>query len=82
MLLAVVLVAGLWTWRRQRSVDPALQRPALQLISVPQQTQRTVAELMGHAHPSTFIAAFKRVMGTTPGAFAHDQRPSPAALDG
>ncbi|NQX05603.1 helix-turn-helix transcriptional regulator [Rathayibacter sp. VKM Ac-2856] len=33
-----------------------------------------VSELMGHTHPSTFIAAFKRVMGTTPGAFAQDQR--------
>lgn len=28
-----------------------------------------VAEVMGYAQPSTFIASFKRVMGTTPGAF-------------
>lgn len=60
MLLAVVLVAGLWTWRRQRSVDPALQRAALQLISVPQQTQRTVAELMGQGKEVQAIAALRR----------------------
>lgn len=29
-----------------------------------------VAELTGYAQASTFIASFKRVMGTTPGAFA------------
>ena len=28
------------------------------------------SEQLGYAHPSTFIAAFRRVMGTTPGAFA------------
>lgn len=28
-----------------------------------------VSELMGYAQPSTFIASFKRVMGTTPGAY-------------
>ncbi|MFE7506242.1 helix-turn-helix domain-containing protein [Promicromonospora sp. NPDC057488] len=29
-----------------------------------------VADELGYAHPSTFIDAFRRVMGTTPGAFA------------
>ncbi|WP_436740470.1 helix-turn-helix domain-containing protein [Streptomyces sp. BBFR102] len=29
----------------------------------------TVSELLGYAQPSSFIAAFRRVMGTTPGAF-------------
>ncbi|MYR56860.1 helix-turn-helix domain-containing protein [Streptomyces sp. SID625] len=29
----------------------------------------TVSEALGYAQPSTFIAAFRRVMGTTPGAF-------------
>lgn len=29
----------------------------------------TISELVGYAQPSTFIAAFRRVMGTTPGAF-------------
>ncbi|MFJ2497303.1 helix-turn-helix domain-containing protein [Streptomyces sp. NPDC087539] len=30
---------------------------------------QTVSETLGYAQPSTFIAAFRRVMGTTPGAF-------------
>jgi len=30
----------------------------------------TTAELVGYPQPSTFIAAFKRVMGVTPGAHA------------
>ncbi|MFI6697501.1 helix-turn-helix domain-containing protein [Streptomyces sp. NPDC050509] len=30
---------------------------------------RTVSETLGYAQPSTFIAAFRRVTGTTPGAF-------------
>ncbi|MGW0869222.1 helix-turn-helix domain-containing protein [Streptomyces sp. NPDC002740] len=29
----------------------------------------TVSETLGYTQPSTFIAAFRRVMGTTPGAF-------------
>ncbi|WP_229859742.1 helix-turn-helix domain-containing protein [Streptomyces poonensis] len=29
----------------------------------------TVSETLGYAQPSTFITAFRRVMGTTPGAF-------------
>ncbi|MFE4454519.1 helix-turn-helix domain-containing protein [Streptomyces sp. NPDC056796] len=29
----------------------------------------TVSEVLGYAQPSTFIASFRRVMGTTPGAF-------------
>lgn len=31
---------------------------------------RTVSERLGYTQPSTFIASFKRVMGTTPGAYA------------
>ncbi|QHF23264.1 helix-turn-helix domain-containing protein [Rathayibacter sp. VKM Ac-2804] len=46
---------------------------ALALLAEGRRVQ-DVSELMGHTHPSTFIAAFKRVMGTTPGAFAQDQR--------
>ncbi|MFF5564048.1 helix-turn-helix domain-containing protein [Streptomyces sp. NPDC012623] len=30
---------------------------------------QTVSETLGYAQPSTFIAAFRRAMGTTPGAF-------------
>ncbi len=29
-----------------------------------------VSDQLGYGHPSTFIAAFRRVMGTTPGAYA------------
>ncbi|WP_420037526.1 helix-turn-helix domain-containing protein [Streptomyces sp. cg28] len=29
----------------------------------------TVSEVLGYAQPSSFIAAFRRIMGTTPGAF-------------
>ncbi|WP_020014886.1 helix-turn-helix domain-containing protein [Promicromonospora sukumoe] len=32
-----------------------------------------VADELGYAHPSTFIDAFRRVMGTTPGVFAADR---------
>lgn len=31
--------------------------------------ETTVSETLGYAQPSSFIAAFRRVMGTTPGAF-------------
>lgn len=31
---------------------------------------RAVSETLGYAQPSSFIAAFRRVMGTTPGAFS------------
>jgi AraC-like DNA-binding protein len=34
----------------------------------------TVSEALGYAQPSTFIAAFRRVMGTTPGAFSDATR--------
>ncbi|MFD6289249.1 helix-turn-helix domain-containing protein [Streptomyces sp. NPDC060205] len=39
----------------------------------------TVSETLGYAQPSTFIASFRRVMGTTPGAFldAADGTPAP-----
>ncbi|MFJ2261056.1 helix-turn-helix domain-containing protein [Streptomyces sp. NPDC087844] len=42
----------------------------------------TVSETLGYAQPSTFIASFRRVMGTTPGAFfdaadAADAAPAP-----
>ena len=36
---------------------------------------QSVSEQIGYAQPSTFIAAFRRVMGTTPGAFVTGQRP-------
>lgn len=32
-----------------------------------------VADELGYAHPGTFIDAFRRVMGTTPGVFAADR---------
>lgn len=32
-----------------------------------------VADVLGYAHPGTFIDAFRRVMGTTPGVFAADR---------
>ncbi|MFF0225930.1 helix-turn-helix domain-containing protein [Streptomyces sp. NPDC004629] len=41
---------------------------ALTLLSEGLDVQ-TVSETLGYAQPSTFIAAFRRVMGTTPGAF-------------
>jgi AraC-like DNA-binding protein/quercetin dioxygenase-like cupin family protein len=41
---------------------------ALSLLSEGLPVQE-VAELMGYAQSSTFIASFKRVMGTTPGAY-------------
>ncbi|MFE3598788.1 helix-turn-helix domain-containing protein [Streptomyces sp. NPDC059096] len=41
---------------------------ALMLLSEGFDVQ-TVSETLGYAQPSTFIAAFRRVMGTTPGAF-------------
>lgn len=37
---------------------------------------RTTSEILGYAQPSTFIAAFRRVMGTTPGAFADGRAPA------
>lgn len=42
---------------------------ALTLLSEGYEVQEA-SELLGYAQPSTFIASFKRVMGTTPGAFA------------
>lgn len=43
-----------------------------------------VSELMGYAQSSTFIASFKRVMGTTPGAYPvrTTAMEAPAAADG
>lgn len=35
-------------------------------------TVQDVADMMGHANASSFIAFFKRVTGTTPGAYAFD----------
>ena len=42
---------------------------ALELMSEGM-TVREVSELLGYSQPSTFITSFKRVMGTTPGAYA------------
>ncbi|MFJ2784735.1 MULTISPECIES: helix-turn-helix domain-containing protein [unclassified Streptomyces] len=36
----------------------------------------TVSEVLGYAQPSTFIVAFRRVMGITPGAFSDAAEPS------
>ncbi|MFE6666325.1 helix-turn-helix domain-containing protein [Streptomyces sp. NPDC057697] len=52
---------------------------ALTLLSEGLDVQ-TVSETLGYAQPSTFIAAFRRVMGTTPGAFFADG--ADAAADG
>ncbi|MFH9646738.1 AraC family transcriptional regulator [Streptomyces albidoflavus] len=41
---------------------------ALMLLSAGHEVT-TVSELLGYAQPSSFIAAFRRVTGTTPGAF-------------
>ncbi|WP_260987969.1 AraC family transcriptional regulator [Streptomyces sp. CFMR 7] len=38
---------------------------------------QTVALLLGYAQTSTFIAAFRRVMGTTPGAFSRTSAEGP-----
>ncbi|MER6239825.1 helix-turn-helix domain-containing protein [Streptomyces clavifer] len=38
----------------------------------------TVSETLGYAQPSTFIASFRRVMGTTPGAFFDTVEGTPA----
>lgn len=51
-------------WRRVLRVHHALA-----LLSEGCDVQET-SERLGYAQPSTFIAAFRRVMGTTPGAFA------------
>jgi AraC-like DNA-binding protein len=40
---------------------------------------QTTSELLGYAQPSTFIDAFRRVMGTTPGTFVGTP-PEPRAL--
>ncbi|MFF8716567.1 helix-turn-helix domain-containing protein [Streptomyces sp. NPDC015184] len=41
---------------------------------------QTVSEELGYAQPSTFIAAFRRVMGTTPGAFFAAAEDAPAGV--
>lgn len=46
---------------------------ALTLLSEGYEVQNA-AEILGYAQPSTFIEAFRRVMGTTPGAFAATSR--------
>ncbi|MGY5764726.1 helix-turn-helix domain-containing protein [Brachybacterium sp. DNPG3] len=51
-------------WRQMLRVHQALQ-----LLGEGESVQE-VALLLGYGRPSTFIAAFSRVMGTTPGAFA------------
>jgi len=49
---------------------------ALRLLSTGCDVGET-SETLGYAQPSTFIAAFRRVMGTTPGAFAAALSDSP-----
>ncbi|MBA4024305.1 MAG: AraC family transcriptional regulator [Gordonia sp.] len=50
-------------WRQVLRVHQALT-----LLSEGYEVQ-TISEQLGYAQPSTFIEAFRRVMGTTPGAF-------------
>ncbi|HEY0188079.1 MAG TPA: AraC family transcriptional regulator [Cellulomonas sp.] len=50
-------------WRRALRVHQALT-----LLAEGRDVQRT-SELLGYAQPSTFIAAFRQVMGVTPGAY-------------
>jgi len=38
-----------------------------------------VAEQLGYAQPSTFIAAFKRTVGMTPGAYAETLESVPSS---
>lgn len=51
-------------WRRALRVHEALA------LLADGHDVRATAELLGYAQTSTFIAAFRRVMGTTPGVFA------------
>jgi AraC-like DNA-binding protein/mannose-6-phosphate isomerase-like protein (cupin superfamily) len=51
-------------WRQTLRVHRALE-----LIAAGLEVQE-VAERLGYAQPSTFIVSFKRVLGTTPGAYA------------
>jgi AraC-like DNA-binding protein len=55
-------------WRRALRVHQALT-----LLSEGCGVQAT-SEMLGYAQPSTFIAAFRGVMGTTPGAFLDTSR--------
>ncbi|KAA9392911.1 helix-turn-helix transcriptional regulator [Kocuria coralli] len=55
-------------WRRVLRIHHALK-----LLSTGSDVQETSRQL-GYAHPSTFIVAFRRVMGTTPGAFLESLR--------
>lgn len=57
-------------WRRVLRVHQALT-----FLSAGRDVQET-AELLGYAQSSTFIAAFRREMGTTPGAFLGSAEPS------
>lgn len=54
-------------WRRALRVYEALA-----LLSAGNDVQ-TTSELLGYAQPSTFIAAFRQVMGVTPGTFLRAQ---------
>ncbi|HEY0217690.1 MAG TPA: AraC family transcriptional regulator [Cellulomonas sp.] len=56
-------------WRRALRVHQAMT-----LLAEGNDVQRT-SELLGYAQPSTFIAAFRQVMGTTPGSFVGPPRP-------
>ncbi|MEV7425775.1 AraC family transcriptional regulator [Streptomyces sp. NPDC091212] len=61
-------------WRQALRVHRALT-----LLSEGLDVQ-TVSETLGYAQPSTFIAAFRRVMGTTPGAFFDAADGTPAGV--
>ncbi|MFI8524134.1 helix-turn-helix domain-containing protein [Promicromonospora sukumoe] len=57
-------------WRRAVRVHRSLE-----LLGAGGSVQ-DVSEDLGYAHPGTFIDAFRRVMGTTPGAFAAERASS------
>jgi AraC-like DNA-binding protein/quercetin dioxygenase-like cupin family protein len=57
-------------WRQVLRVHQALT-----MLSEGREVQ-AASELLGYAQPSTFIEAFRRVMGTTPGAFVAVARPA------
>ncbi|MDP9950205.1 MULTISPECIES: AraC family transcriptional regulator [Streptomyces] len=61
-------------WRQALRVHRALT-----LLSEGHDVQ-TVALLLGYAQTSTFIAAFRRVMGATPGAFARTSAGGPEGI--
>ncbi|MNY77597.1 transcriptional activator FtrA [compost metagenome] len=50
-------------------------RRAEDLLSTTRYTVGEIAQLVGYGHAETFIAAFHRSRGCTPGAFRHRSNP-------